>query len=557
MKVTRINAKQLNAMSSTLATGLTGYLYNLGKGRAATKRSPLYKNLDADQVLQNWLNQLKLKLVSSDKPLLEYELSRVSKFGPQGGLDPFSKRISDFKEYFLESRTSQGNIKGTFDHKLLKTSHTSDIAKRLFNKNYLSPVSDLRPLSHDVVLRQLERDKKLITNSGLPDFSRRNISEVKTKALLDAKSHNWPEYPAVLGSRSSRGKQRFIFMYPMSVNIKEATFVQSVLNALRREASYKSQSPFLAWEGFEVVSKSLQYTIDEYYKTHDVNKYQLIFISIDYTAMDQHMLDQPIQYVLEVLKNVFQKQYHSNLSASLTALNYIPILAPGPTLWTGSHGLASGAGWTNTAESILSYGLHQVLTEDVEVVWDQINGDDGAIVISVRKEWVKHTLRTLPSIISRVAARFGMEANPDKQLISTTELTYLQRFMSLSNKSVKRGTLIYPTVQALNAMIYPERFHDPSKWNSRMESLRWIMILENCKDHPLFHDFIDFVIEGDIYKLGLNDTDGFLRKLRSDYKKAKELNNFVPTYNTTYQGRGIEDFETVKYLLSKVKRTEA
>lgn len=80
-----------------------------------------------------------------------------------------------------------------------------------------------------------------------------------------------------------------------------------------------------------------------------------------------------------------------------------------------------------------------------------------------------------------------------------------------------------------------------------MESLRWIMIAENAKRHPAFHEFIKFIVKGDNLKLLINSVSK--NKLKLYYSKAKKVNKLTPTYNQASIDRGILDFEVVKYLL--------
>lgn len=55
-----------------------------------------------------------------------------------------------------------------------------------------------------------------------------------------------------------------------------------------------------------------------------------------------------------------------------------------------------------------------------------------------------------------------------------------------------------------------------------MVELRYLSILENCKWSPYFHEFIDFCIEGDKYRLGI-DIPGFFENLQSYADKATDL----------------------------------
>ena len=89
---------------------------------------------------------------------------------------------------------------------------------------------------------------------------------------------------------------------------------------------------------------------------------------------------------------------------------------------------------------------------------------------------------------------------------------------------------MYPSILAINTAMNPERFHDARKWSGEMEILRWIMILENCKNLPYFKELVIFFIEGDKYKLGI-DIPGFFDALPSLYEKSGQIKGFLPTYN--------------------------
>jgi len=176
----------------------------------------------------------------------------------------------------------------------------------------------------------------------------------------------------------------------------------------------------------------------------------------------------------------------------------------------------------------------------------QILGDDGALSFRNLPE------DTIAQVIERCAGHFQLDANAEKQDVSNNTMHYLQRFFDIDilvpGTNIVAGS--YPTVLALNTAMNPERFHDSRKWDEKMEILRWIMILENCKHHPLFHEIVDFFIKGDKYRLGLA-IPGFLKRgIAETFKKAKTIKGFVPSYNTSFERLGIYEFETVKYLRS-------
>ena len=75
---------------------------------------------------------------------------------------------------------------------------------------------DKRPLSAASVLERDIAEDKVQTNSGCPNYGKRSDPYIQQKAVKDAESGMWKSYPAIVGSRSSRGKSRFIFMFPFS-----------------------------------------------------------------------------------------------------------------------------------------------------------------------------------------------------------------------------------------------------------------------------------------------------------------------------------------------------
>jgi len=174
----------------------------------------------------------------------------------------------------------------------------------------------------------------------------------------------------------------------------------------------------------------------------------------------------------------------------------------------------------------------------------QLLGDDAIIsFVNLQEDEVAQ-------VIERAASLFELDANAEKQDVSNNTAHYLQRFFDID--IFIQGTKIvagsYPTVLALNTAMNPERFHDARKWDEKMEILRWIMILENCKHHPLFHEIVDFFIKGDKYQLGIL-IPGFLKRgIHETFKTAKTIRGFVPSYNTSFEHRGIDEFETVQYL---------
>lgn len=183
----------------------------------------------------------------------------------------------------------------------------------------------------------------------------------------------------------------------------------------------------------------------------------------------------------------------------------------------GPHGMGSGSGGTNGDESIAHKGLQLGVAKENGQTLNPNSmayGDDGAL--------------TFPGITVEMVIsyyqRFGLVMNPDKQMVSKTETVILRRWYSVDYR--KNGIMIgvYSTFRALGRLLGQERFYDPRKWGPEMVTLRAWSILENCKNHPLIDEFIQFVLKGDKYKLGLL-IPGFFDRLDSLVKEADALAN--------------------------------
>lgn len=495
----------------------------LREGKEPTPRSPLFKDEGESTVVDNYLKILSRTAgITSD--FYDYEVSRLPKVGPQGGYPPFDDRKRSFEDYY----TLPGRINYTDDE-------INDLATRVRDHLFRGK-KDLRPWSYDRVIRKGQLGGTLDTNSGCPSYGKRSDTTIQARAIRDASSGKWKDYPAILGSRGQRKADRFIFMFPFSTNLIEQTFVNTVLDAIRSN----SVPSFSAWEGFDKVSL----TITEQGVSSTKTK-----CSTDYSKMDKHFGPDHFDFVYRVLAPVFQPSVREQLRESLTHCSEIPVLVSTDKLYTGTHGMPSGSGWTNLAESIVSLAIMFTVEDHYnEEAIKQVLGDDGIMLWSTK-------INDFPDVFAEYSLKFGLVSSPDKQRVDMKTFTYLQRFFDvriktqLNGKSVVAGS--YPGILALNSAMNPERFHDPVKWSSSMESLRWIMILENVNQSPVFHNLIDYFIKGDKFKLGLV-IPGFLKRgISQSYQTAKTLKDFVPTYTKSSVEKGIRDFSVVKYLRSK------
>lgn len=530
MEIVKLTQDQLDQILTPEAqSAASGNFEQLANGKPPQKRTPLYKDKSEGQVFDEWFNILdKYDQIPEYKPLVEYDKSRMSKVGPQGGFVPFDERKSTFEEYF--TLPDQRDL--VIDEDLCR-----EITQEVFGNH-----RDKRPLSFENVLRRDVAEDKLDTNSGCPDFGKKSNPFIQKKALEDAYNGNWTSYPAIVFGRSQRGKQRDVLGMAFSAVIKEKSFMYPLLDIVRsREIPF-----FSAWEGFQAVELGFE-AVNFFYDSY-------LLVQQDYTSMDKtiNITHQKIFYL--ICAPVFQPQRRKDFWFVLEHVFNVPFLISLDKMYTGRHGMPSGSAFTNFFESILSYYVWKLNAKKSDVFdfrESQGLGDDMVFSVKEKQAFTGTDLpiEYLSQDLSDVSASIGLIVQPEKNLIDPYTTVYLQRFFD-SRISTRDGIVkgMYPSILALNTAMNPERMHDPRKWSGEMEILRWIMILENCKNLPYFYDLVQFFREGDKYQLGIV-LPGFFAKLPQLYENSKAIKGFVPTYNQESIDRGIYEFETVKLLI--------
>ena len=533
MEIIKVSQAYIDAVLSKdgQRNASAGFL-QLREGKLPTPRTPLFKDLSEKQIFEEWDKTLaQYALDDLNVPLIEYDRSRMSKVGPQGGYPPLDDRMDKLKEYY----TSPNNdIKlDIIDMELI-----SDIRKQLFGD-----IKNRRPLTPETVIDRDKTDDKLQTNSGCPDYGKRSDPLVITNAIRDAHSRMWKRYPMILGSRAQRGSDRFIFMAPFSLNIVEKQYLYVLMDLIRA----KKLPFFSAWEGFTDVELGFK-------RIEMFSKYKYL-IQQDYKAMDKHINDISLAIVSLICAPIFQEKFSESFQDLLSHTQNVHVMIGLDKIIEGKHGMPSGSGLTNFVESIFSYYIMRLYnkTNTIGNVDGSGLGDDLTFGASSEPNM---TPDSIAQYISQQCSAYGFVLEESKQRIDEWTTVYLQRFFDkrLPNKGIVLG--MYPSILALNTAINPERFHDPRKWSKEMEILRWIMILENCINLPYFRDLVLFFIKGDKYKLGLV-IPGFFDTLPSTFEDSKAIKGFVPSYNQEKMDKGINEFATVKFLKQLARTTIA
>lgn len=502
---------------------LRDFLNNQGREQTVDYRTPLWNMADREVVLAKW-DAIYQEFMSNSEDMFtslhEYELEQREKVGPLSIRHSIEGRLPGIEEYWSEDK--------------LKFTEVIYPGILLLKDEWSRLKSSIRLRSYENVVKTMQ----LSTNAGLPLFSRRRT--VLKEAIQMAKTAQF-NYPAVLGWRGQEGgptpedtKQRTIFMFPMQVNIAELAFYQPFIEAVQK---YEYIPAYVS-------SDCVDATMTRLFDTKGESD---LVIATDFSKMDQHFSPS--------MRNTASVFYTWAGTGSSEMIDwkvevwpikyYIPLLIPGGILLTGEHGMGSGSGGTNADESVAHRALqHQAAYDQGQELNrnSQCLGDDGVL---------SYPGITVESVVNTYT-RYGNVMNPEKQHAATDNTVYLRRWYHKAYRidNIMKG--VYSTYRALGKLMGQERYYDPAKWSKEMVILRSLSILENVKNHPLFYKLVDFVVEGDKYKLGLA-IPGFFERIISKFQRAKAELPDAFSYLTTIQGgvNGITDWKVVRYLLSK------
>lgn len=277
-------------------------------------------------------------------------------------------------------------------------------------------------------------------------------------------------------------------------------------------------------------------------------------VGADYTAMDQHFNKFHGLECYDVIKHYFKREYWLELKEIIVYVFTMPVL----TCWgilEQDHGMPSGSEWTNFLETMWNY----IFTIYLELKY-HFNfklrcgiGDDQLWILDLPGDPTRN-IKFITDVIIKEFDYAGLPGNPDKQEVSYSQVTFLQRFLC-NNWSGNQGNIpgagVYSLVRDVTSQVFPEFFHNLSK-NKELDynevfALRVIMICENCVNHPAFKWYVQEFVA----KANKNILE-FVRRSDKDIieveNRAKKIANFIPTYNQEKQNQSILNFETVKLL---------
>lgn len=517
--IKKLTASELNVISHN--NGLKLYLDNLVRGHSATKRSWLYENLEPKTILDNWMNRLSTLEHGSEfeKEVFQFDTSQLEKWGPQGAVAPINELLDDVVlPTYADADSPQPKAFTTENWKKAVCESTSELLKLSSGR--------LRPASLKRVVDDMRARDVLESNSGWPDFRRRNLQNVKESAIAAAQDGRWKHYPAIALFRNYNQKTRLVWMFPMAANLVEGSYFQPLQSSLmRRGADF-----FSPWIGFEAVRKLI---------TTAFNSGKYLYAS-DFSATDAHFQLPTSMQVSDSIGALFSQDDREFLEESIYNMHTIPLIIGPENKIVGKHGVSSGSNWTNFIETIFDLQLSKYVSIETENQFKGLYaiGDDMCWISDMFSDAFEDRLKSIGKDVGQLINDGKTTSSPDK--VKTLQRLF-QRGYSRPD-GLLRG--VYSTIRALKSSIYPERFHKPKDWSSDMFCVRQYMILENCVDHPLFEEFVSFVVHGQ------KDLIPFAKRSSSDQnralRKSKLLPGLNPTYNQERRDGKLSEFKSIE-----------
>lgn len=514
------------------SANLRAYFNSVEVGQPKVFDTPFAKGESTDVMLSKWKDVL--ESISTKWPsLYEYEIDLANKVGPMSVRLPLKDRMQDIDHYY--------------EGILLPSEPLNKLAIAATIREF-SRLGGLRLRSQR---RTVELMKKS-TNSGSPYFRKRRLvtddtipCEVEhsgTSVYQYLANSDWTA-AAILGWRGQEGgpkvtdvKQRIVWMFPYAVNICELQLYQPFIEAAQKF------NVVPAWVSFDEVDRRITDLFDS------KNPNDLI-VCTDFSKFDQHFNAEMQAAALQILRALVSPGMTSkDWFDQVFPIKYmIPLAYDVGKVKFGLHGMGSGSGGTNCDETL----AHRALQYEAAILAgkklnpnSQCLGDDG--VLSYPGITVEDVVKAYTS--------HGLDMNPDKQYASTQDCVYLRRWHHKDYRVDGVCAGVYSTCRALGRLRYLERYQDPKYWDERAVALRQLSILENVKYHPLKEQFVQFCMQRDKYRLGI-DIPNFLDNIEGiALEKIEGMPDLLGYTKTLQSGSdpvgGIANWWIVQYLKS-------
>jgi hypothetical protein len=483
---------------------LSLHLSRILKGNTEVYRTPFLKGWSVEE-LQTHLDRMFEMANESTGQKLEamletLELNQRKKIGPRSIAKPWSERIVNVDEYF--------------------SSYTGSVSFKTS-----SATGNLRPVKVDTAIQSL----KNTTSSGLPFLRKKGVVKFIYKSDRFERIY-WRDDPCMMYTRTQElGKTRIVWGFPMADTIVEMMYFLPLLQYQKR----------LPWRAALVGPSAVDDEVTRLFHLSQMDDRELV-------SIDFNLYDASVKPELQLTAQNYIQSKFQDISSNLTGGSALPhifnrisnigLVTP-DGVRDGPHGVPSGSTFTNEIDSIVQKSVSEITVNNDEKT---IQGDDGL--------YSTHD----PDRLFRDFESAGLSVSHEKSYTSKDYCVFLQNYYSRGYSRDGKLVGVYPLYRAWNRLVFMERWQDFQDFELEGRdyfSIRAISILENCRNHPYFEDFVLMVANLDKYKLKFTNKGLTLyQKMWKDSKGAGDLIKNQYGDDIT----GLSSFRTVRLLREKV-----
>lgn len=425
-------------------------LNSLETGRDQVLITPVGERVGPDVLFDEWMKIFNSNRSKMNDALIEIEESQISKFGPRSIAKPFK----DIEETVLSS----------FKPATYNCEHLSSLPTRS------SDCFKLRPLSFNNTLRYVKKS----TNSGLPMLAKKGrvLDEYSFNDIMSGYNRNYPCVPFIRTQENE--KTRLVQGYPISDIIEEIRFFRPLFEYYRKLPCYA------AMNGPEQVNTAMTKLLSEavrlgqFCMSGDIEHFDVDFkVPLQAKCFDE-------------MASLLQPAHLADFRSVEWRFGHKGLVLPDYVI-EGPHGIPSGSQFTNLVGSI---GNRKICNQPTELM--QALGDDFV------------TISHNPDEIFKRYEDCGLSLNKSKTGVHDNHFVYLQNLFHPDYMEDGEIKGVYPTIRSLERLVFTGGFSDFNVFNLTGKdffAIRSLSILENCKYHPLFEEFVRFWLKYDKYKI--------------------------------------------------------
>jgi hypothetical protein len=516
---------------------------------------------DTDDIATNFYSGMQAKNYKFFPEQFKYEMSRLTKWGDQGGRAAFAEIKPEVELYVTNPVQCQ-----------VDSIPEESMAK--YQKLHLKERS-----SRDTLLKQKESGRIKRTANSWRRFSlKKNTQEAEDDAVFVSNSLDMIKKSYAYQQTYKRKQKNRIFIpIGFGINLAQAKFhdplLEAIQNDLRARGAESEFTMFADKIGFDKLFNIMSA------KSQGLEKWRIIKVTQDFFHMDTtYGEDQKKKHYIPKLAAAFDikpgSQAYKKLEDIICQSNRTPIATPDGVITNIIKGEGSGATVTNqgeccgnedyqvdTLKEIISK-LKGVLGIIVIIIDRYVNGDDGYFRLLVTNpELTVEKLRSLKQSISDIIDScaehqcdlYGFIKN-EKWHIGfdcDDEPGYYCQY-ELYEDNDCNVIPIYPETLIFNSIVHPMHEHAKSEWDSDFTDWRISQSTDHAYGQANFTDLVDYVDNGLKYGLFGHTIDDF-KRIFSKYEKYRALQDTEQDYNVVDQEWLDKPYKspTIKYIAHK------